>query len=840
MAILTLPSAKCYVYAVSLCICTLLCRYIQILTSLSLYVAMQIREPKWYKEAIEKQGFFEVHITRCIFTGSSRVGKTSLKHILLYDTAREDKTSTAVLEAPKVVILEKRDQVGTEDQIVKSLGEEEEKVDPVGTGQQIVESLGEEGEKVDPVETGEQIVESLGEKVNKGQGDECLLTKGVTVGSAWKAVDDRLLGQLISEMEIKEKDTFPSLATVSQAATVTVQDGLIKRFLKKMNVFRKEPAVDTLEQSLPSGSHTEHDTIKLLDQARDAFLEDLPTEGQSDEKESIRFIYLLDTGGQPSFQNVIPLLVDFPCNFVHVFKASHKLTDPYVNAYCQDGVTEELRTNSRSTWEMMKESITAAYTMSMKSSHGLDAFEVVNEPQLRIFMVGTHLSDLPKSSEARRALLDHNKKVLEEMDNKPYDDKRVFPPKEVVYEGASNYFLLDSQLQGDSEHTRRTISALRSLLSDEKCQLSLKVPKIWFCLQIITSEVKRKMWKFTELKEFCTKWQYIQAIQADRQLLALLNLFHRLGFYVFYDMGHYKEQWVCTDASYLYKEISKVLSVQYLPHDTPLSVELRVFKGTGEIPEAVSEDMFRLLGVDADIPIRWLLEVLVHIGVASKVIEEEKTHYFIPTALPERNVDLPSASVAELGFTFAFKSKFLTMNQRYSCVPTGIFHRLAVDIASSRQATGGSRSDRMSKKWRFCPKNSDSTQFVFSQENAQIVLSQKEDLIQLHLLVPQHFKQLGLPLTKLCRRIREEIYERIIHVCQQVFGCEPLGKKATLEVGVICRNCKDSPSHLKRFEIGNVITGLCTRMNKMNSFTLREAVWVAQKDGRTTNQVYIL
>ena len=171
--------------------------------------------------------------------------------------------------------------------------------------------------------TGEQIVESLGEKVNKGQGDECLLTKGISVGSAWKAVDDRLLGQLISKMEIKEKDTFPNLATVSQAATVTVQDGLIKHFLKKMNMFRKEPAVDTLEQSLPNGSHTEHDTIKLLEQARDAFLKDLPTEGQSDEKESICFIYLLDTGGQPSFQNVIPLLVDFPCNFVHVFKASH-------------------------------------------------------------------------------------------------------------------------------------------------------------------------------------------------------------------------------------------------------------------------------------------------------------------------------------------------------------------------------------------------------------------------------------------------------------------------------------------------------------------------------------
>ena len=733
---------------------------------------------------------------RCIFTGSSRVGKTSLKHFLLYDTAREDKTSTAVLEAPEVVL--------------------------------------------------------------KWKGDDCLFSAGIKVGSStWKAADHNLLRQLISEMNMKEKDEFPSSASLPQATALSQdnnnavansktvdktnavqKDGLIERFKKIKNPFKKA-STNTQTQLAPATPSPKHNALQLdlLDQAREAFLfeHNLSSEVQIDEEKCIQFIYLLDTGGQPSFQNVIPLLLDFPCNFIQVFKASDKLTDPYVNAYCPDGVTEEKRANSRSSWELMKESITAAYTMSMKSDHDLKAFEVENEPQLRLFVVGTHLSDLPESSQDRRALLDHNKKVLKEMDNKPYDEKRVFPPKEVVYEGASNYFLVDSQLKGDREHIRNAFNALRSSLSDSKYQLSLKVPKAWLCLQLITSAVEKKMWKFTELEEFCTKWQYVQAEQADRQLLSLLNLFHCLGFYVFYNMGRYKQQWVCTDATYLYKEMSKVLSVQYFPSDTPLSAELRNFKETGEIPEAKSEALFRLLGVDADIPRRWLLEVLVHVGIAAKVSKEEKIHYFIPVTLPEGNVDLSVASVEALGFTFAFKSEFL--NQRYSCVPTGIFHILAVDIANNRTTTSDAQSDQPSKIWKYCPKISGSTQFAFSRENAHIVLSQKEDLIQLHLLIPQYFPRLDISLHELCKHIREEMHERISYVSKKVFGSKFLEEKASLEAGVICRNCKDSSLHLKRFEGDNVMAGLCTKWNKMTSFTLREAVWVSQEHGGTKNQV---
>ena len=107
--------------------------------------------------------------------------------------------------------------------------------------------------------------------------------------------------------------------------------------------------------------------------------------------------------------------------------------------------------------------------------------------------------------------------------------------------------------------------------------------------------------------------------------------------------------------------------------------------------------------------------------------------------------------------------------------------------------------------------------------------------IQLQLLIPADFSQLGLSLTELCWCIRMEMKERIAFVSKAVFGSEFLSRKATLEDGVICRYCEGSTLHLLRFKDGNQRTGLCTRLNKVKSLSPRESVWVAKEQDSNTN-----
>ena len=103
----------------------------------------------------------------------------------------------------------------------------------------------------------------------------------------------------------------------------------------------------------------------------------------SEEEMSIQdqtFVFLLDTGGQPAFQNALPLLLDFPCNFVQVFKSSRDLTDPYTNALNPDGQgdIEQDNTGTQSSIDLMEQSLTAAYTMSLKCSSELQEAETTS------------------------------------------------------------------------------------------------------------------------------------------------------------------------------------------------------------------------------------------------------------------------------------------------------------------------------------------------------------------------------------------------------------------------------------------------------------------------------
>ena len=132
--------------------------------STGLYI---VQVPKWYQEAIEGHGSVEVNISHAIITGGSRVGKTSLKHYLLHNTAREDKTSTGVLEAPEVATIT-GDRVGTTDHRLE---------------------------------------------VGQGKVEECSFTKDIAAGSLWKVMDDEEMGQLISLADMKVNEKFPIIAT---------------------------------------------------------------------------------------------------------------------------------------------------------------------------------------------------------------------------------------------------------------------------------------------------------------------------------------------------------------------------------------------------------------------------------------------------------------------------------------------------------------------------------------------------------------------------------------------------------------------------------------------------
>ena len=691
-----------------------------------------------------------------MFTGSSRVGKTSLKYNLLHNKPREVKFSTGVLEAPEVAMI-----------------------------------------------------------------SEAYVPDGSVL---WTEAKDEFLGKMFSNAKIKSKKKHPTVKLPSNEQPVSGSNSTSEEVVDEDEILSDDSSQEAADSS------DDYSGLALLYDAHKSFLMRYCLNSEQDvQLKDVTFIYLLDTGGQPSFQEALPMLLDFPCNFVHTFNASCKLTDPYIDTYCRDGETEEKSEgeNSQTSWELMQQSLMSAYTMSLKHKHYLQKFGG-KDPELRIFIVGTHLGKLKDSPDKEEVLISHDK-VLSQIGSKVYQDFRKLP--KVTYQDHKSYVLLDSQFQGEEDeidHSKKALADLRRQLSDKEACMELAVPKLWYCLLLITRKIEKKMWHYSDLKRFCIEKSYIDEDHADEQFKALLSLFHSLGFYVYFHMPDKmssESNLVCTNATFLYQEISKVLTVQYADKHP----SLRRFRKTGEIPAKIAPVLFKnALHIDESIPPAWLLSVLHHVGIAAKTSKGSNDHYFLPTVLPSRNaLDLlpQRGTVDNLSFTISCETEYAS--DHFYGLPTGVFHRLVVDMEnrpSTKDAEIGLRTwDRISDQ-----SNSNIIKFHIDDGHSDVYLVRKVDHIELVLLVCEYYPSLDAhKLKELCTAIKCEMNRRIKYVLESLFGKDL--SQVTLETGVpcTCTSCqKTDTEHL--LLLINPIAGKCTKTKEREKLQPRQSVWMGK------------
>ena len=691
-----------------------------------------------------------------MFTGSSRVGKTSLKYNLLHNKPRprKDKKSTDLLEAPEIAMI-----------------------------------------------------------------SEAYVPDGSVL---WEEAKDEFLGKMFSHAEIKSKKKLPTVKLPSNEQPVPASNSTSEEVVDE-----DESLSDDSSQEAADSSDDDSNLMLLYD-AHKSFLERYHSKSEHDvQLKDVTFIYLLDTGGQPSFQEALPMLLDFPCNFVHTFNASRKLTDTIIDTYCRDGKTEEKSEgeNSQTSWELMQQSLMSAYTMSLKHKHYLKKFGR-NDPKLRIFIVGTHLGKLKGSPDKEEVLISHDK-VLRQIESKVYHMFRKFP--KVTYQDHRAYVLLDSQFEGEEDeidHSKKALADLRQQLSNKEACMELAVPKLWYCLLLITRKIKKKMWHYSDLKRFCIKKSYIYEDLADEQFKAILSLFHSLGFYVYFhkpDKMSSEFNLVCTDATFLYQEISKFLTVQYADNDPILDL----FRKTGDISAVKAQDLFDALSVDPSIPPAWLLSVLHHVGIAAKISQGSNDHYFLPSVLPSRNaLDLlpQRGTVDNLSFTISCKTDFLDV--QFYGLPTGVFHRLVVDMANRSSTTDAeslhtwdSYSDQS---------NSNIIKFHIDDIYSDVYLVRKVDHIELVLLVCEYYPSLDAhKLKELCTAIKCEMNRRIKYVLESLFGKDL--SQVTLKTGVpcTCTSCqKSATEHL--LLLIDQIAGKCTKTKERKELQPRQSIWMGK------------
>ena len=573
-------------------------------------------------------------------------------------------------------------------------------------------------------------------------------------GSVWKLVTESCLKQSVKCCTVdklyKECKQYPTVITQSEP---NLED-LVASGDTESDLPPDEPS---LEWGDTSPDNTE--VGSLLEEARSKLLQNVGIPEDQIHLDKASFLHLIDSGGQPAFQDVLPLLLAIPCTYVQVFNASKDLEDPVQSTYRpREGEEYTIQGPAETQWDFVQRSLSSMQTMAYKFSSRNHKLFQGTWPEFRIIIVGTFKD---QASDPHRSKIQGK---MEGLRGKPYF-------KHIQWDPHGEVFLIDNLVtlhrsEAEAVDDHRYLNHLRKCVTDDSTALKLDVPLMWFLLELITRNLEKKFIKEEELKHFCQKYCYIDEDKADEQFRCLLKLLHVLGFYAHFDLDlqYLKDgtNYVCTDATALYSEVSKILAFQYSPAQKGITKE---FQRTGLITSPYIA-LFKELNISPDVDPVWFLEVLHHLGIAARLSLGPPCSpplYFIPSSLPYGKASVPSySSVSPLCFTFVCERDLFNT---YCDLPRSVFCRLVVELADREWRVIPQESDRTSVKFS-CPKTSTCVYLVEKPGHVccQIILNEP---FPLHSLGDEARLQ---EIHRHCSAIRSRVEDNFHHITQEIFG----------------------------------------------------------------------
>ena len=731
-------------------------------------------DPSWmtqYRKVIERHGSVSLNIIRCVLVGPPKVGKSCLKHLLVHNKSKEVTTSTPVLESPEIVTFTPK--------VVTFTATPELFMTNQGSSS-VWQPIQDMGGMIKKWTMEEQYEAQEAQSTTRMNQDEA----GRRLQLAQK-----------STLTGKVSDNFKAI-TLNTTGTVPVSSHVILPALQK--------AHEHLQKDLDKGN-----LAHVLDQRQ------------------LTLIHLFDSGGQLAFQDTLPLLIGTPCTYITVFNASVDLDQPVDITYRAQDRSEAKLDLQLSQWDMMLRTFSSVHTMEYKCNEGIK--QVLQDgstlPHSRIAVVGTHKDQL-------ETLPNHLQDDLKKKIATYLGDIEQSKPYYLLHDHANRlYFLTETLKEIDQVY----MNSLREILSSRECILPLKVPLMWLMVELTTRRVPDWIFiPYDVLKLFCQQEEYIIEEDADAQFHSLVLFLHTLGFYAYYDLEGISnaDNWVCTDAATLYREVSKLLVIQYIKRPTREATQL--LKSTGIIVVGQHSELFEEIDLLPTIDHNWFFAVLQNIGIAAECIyknskSSSSKELFIPLALPFNRVAPPKqTSVANLCFTLWFTEKSRAYSERCD-LPRGIFPRLVVYLADRK---------REPTSWRLDPRKSDRTDMKFLHNNSTIFLRERPGHLEVAILLHKAFfdsfelcppTQAAIKLCEFCSSIGDAVRTALEYTCREVFG-GGFTETAIIRRGFPCSCMGESSSHLalvNEEDLGKQInSSLCVRRDpEFERLTPQQQVW---------------
>lgn len=523
-----------------------------------------------------------------------------------------------------------------------------------------------------------------------------------------------------------------------------------------------------------SDSHSEGTSFLNRQQIFHELLKDVEKSCKAyDDSKSLkmRYIHMIDNGGQPAFFDAHPVFATSRATYLLVYNMEEGLKNKPKYTYRKKGqnyapIPNETDTNvdiikaSLMTVISLKEKFKAA-TKHLTCCSGDETI-----PPL-LLVVGTHYRDSMSESYVMKedAYLCEECRLL----HPAWEDVQTCP----LFCEETKLFPVDSlneQCEG--------VKTVRQKAIPQRWSLKMEIPIKWFHCHLLfwhakeeKTESGEKRFPGLEVLQLSTLYDLCyqeNLISDEKELLDMVRTFHVLGFFFIpaldlkqeEDWETLKDQPIFTNPDLIYGELTKILEVPYknqlrdeihpndlkllkqLKEEGELTLEVMTRLGIPDTPGYMSKSEFR----------SYLLEQLSRWGLAAKIPSEEDASndrgptYFIPCVLRpcSKPVGKQDAQASIQPLTI-----FLTVSEskpkKWYYVPNGVFTHFVVNLLSVHNKYTKSREQGV-----YCYRDSvtlirdadkeraDGVQYKYSVE---VAFSKKRKSVKAR-IIPAHAKKM--------------------------------------------------------------------------------------------------
>ena len=401
----------------------------------------------------------------------------------------------------------------------------------------------------------------------------------------------------------------------------------------------------------------------------------------------VHLLQFLDSGGQLAYHDILPIFVNIPAIYLHVFNVAEELTECPVDELCStEGKKKYSAKSALSTADMI--------TRSAMTVHSLADRKVQLPPEVKCeskspkpcaVLVGTHLDNLVEGdSEAKL-------KAVNEILDKTLQSNFHHLKKMVVPNHKSNlmFFPVNNMLYVDQSHQLRkhykckhcrATKHLKRKLTKQAMEDAVKVevPVRWYLRQLLelSQGAEKPLYSYSELYQRCKEEG---SVDDEGEFHAMVTYFHALGLLVHLcgaDVGHTEDSdcLVFTNPSYLFKNISKLYQVQF--EEEVVGVGKTMLKHEGKLSMDALQDL------EVQIKHDHFMDLLVQLFIGAEVkSHDEDRILFVPSVLTNSPVDVTPSGVGirpqeqSLCIAVTFEAKHF--------IPCGVFTGMIARLQST-------------------------------------------------------------------------------------------------------------------------------------------------------------